>query len=112
MATHNCVQNVSKNLPESEETQKGHMRNQRQGVRSTKIRQTEQTNDYKRKVKEKKQDIFIAIHDPKSTMYTDQTEKLPVRLSQGQPHQVVAHNINSNRTLIETTKIITEGDVI
>ena len=30
------VKNVSKYFPESEETQKGHMRNQRQGVRSTK----------------------------------------------------------------------------
>jgi len=30
------VKNVYKYFPESEETQKGHMRNQRQGVRSTK----------------------------------------------------------------------------
>ena len=33
------VQNVSKHFPESEETQKGHMLNQLQGVRYTKIRQ-------------------------------------------------------------------------
>ena len=37
------VQNVSKHFPESEETRKGHMRNQQQGVRSTKIRLAEQT---------------------------------------------------------------------
>ena len=29
------VKNVNKHFPESEETQKGHQRNQRQGVRST-----------------------------------------------------------------------------
>ena len=32
------IKNVNKYFPESEETQQGHMRNQRQGVRSTKIR--------------------------------------------------------------------------
>ena len=32
------VKNVNKYFPESEETQKGHMRNQRQGVRSTKVK--------------------------------------------------------------------------
>ena len=43
------VQNVSKHFLESEKNQKGHMRNHRQGVRSTKSCQVEQTNDYKRK---------------------------------------------------------------
>jgi len=37
------VKNVAKYFPESEETQKGHMRGQRQGVRST--RMTEPTED-------------------------------------------------------------------
>ena len=31
------VKNVNKYFPESEETQRGHMRNQRQGVRSTQL---------------------------------------------------------------------------
>ena len=35
------VQNMSKHFPKSKETQKGHMHNQRQGVRSTKSRQAE-----------------------------------------------------------------------
>ena len=34
------VKNVSKYFPESEETQKGHMKSQRQGVRSTKTQQS------------------------------------------------------------------------
>ena len=45
------VQNLIKPFPESEESQKGHMRNQQQGVRCTKIRLAEQTNDYKTKFK-------------------------------------------------------------
>ena len=59
------------------------MRNQQQRVRSTKSRLVEQTNEYKTKVKEKKQDIFIAVYDPKSTMYTDQTGKFPGRSIRG-----------------------------
>ena len=58
------------------------MHNQRQGVRSTKIYQAEQTNNSKRnEVKEKKQDIFIAVYHCKNTMYTAQTGKFPVRSS-------------------------------
>ena len=32
------IQNVNRNFPESEDTHKGHMRNHRQGVRSTKVK--------------------------------------------------------------------------
>ena len=85
------------------------MRNQWQRVRSTKSRLVEQTNDYKTKVKEKKQDIFIAVYDPNSTLYIDQTVKFPVRSIPGNQYQVVPHHIDSNWTLIETTKIRTEG---
>ena len=106
------VQNVSKHFPESEEAQKWHMRNQQQGVRSTKIRLAEQTNDYKTQVEENKRDIFIAVHDPKSTLYTDETEKIPFRSIRGQKYQVVAHHINSNWTLIKTTKRRIERDLI
>ena len=42
------VKNVNKHFPESEETQKGHMRNQQQEVRPTKIRLARQSSDYKR----------------------------------------------------------------
>ena len=83
------VKNVNKHLPESEEIQKGHMLNQRQGVRSTKSLQAGKSSDYKRddpeidgdtnEVIENKQDIFIAVHDPKDTMNTDQKGKFLVR---------------------------------
>ena len=39
------VRNVNKHFPESEETQKGHMRNQRQGVRSTKNTKSRTANE-------------------------------------------------------------------
>ena len=116
------VKNVNKNFPEYEETQKGHMHNQRQGVQSTKSRQAGQSSKYKRgdqetdesaaqipsgdthEVIEKKQDIFIALYDPKDTMYTNQRGEFLVSSSQGQQYQVVSHHIHSNCTLAETTK--------
>ena len=107
------VHNVSKHFPKSEDTQKGQMRNKRQGVRSTKSHQAELANYYKlNEVIERKQDIFIAVYDPKNTMYTNQTGKSPVRPSRGQQNQVVTHHIDSNWTLIEKTKRRTEGDLI
>ena len=63
------------------------MHNQRQGVWYTKNLQEEHTNDCKRnEVKEKKQDIFIAVDDPKNTIYTNQRGKFPIRSSQGQQY--------------------------
>ena len=38
---------MNKNFPESEETQKGHMRNQKQGVRPIRIRQAIQSSENK-----------------------------------------------------------------
>ena len=45
-------------------------------------------------------------------MYTDQTGKFPVFSSSGQQYQVVAHQVDSNWTLIETTSRRTEGGLI
>ena len=45
-------------------------------------------------------------------MYTDQTGKFLVWSSQGQQYQVVALNIDSNWSLVKTTKNRTEGELI
>ena len=100
---------MSKHLPEYEETKKGHMRNQRQGVRSTKSFQAEHSNNYKRnEVKQKKTDIFIAVHEPKNTMYTNQTGTFLIQSIREEQYQVVPHHIDRNWTLIEKTKRRTE----
>ena len=84
---------MNKHFPESEETEKGHMRNQRQGVRPTRSRQAIKSSKYKNctlktdkksalenpiEPVEKKQYIFIAVYETKDTMYTNQTGKFPV----------------------------------
>eukprot|EP00804_Cyclotella_cryptica_P006780 CCRYP_019524-RA/>CCRYP_019524-RA protein AED:0.42 eAED:0.37 QI:0/0/0/1/0/0/4/0/627 len=64
------VKNVHKHFPQSEETQQGHMRNQRQGTRSTKqaLPQAEPRTPLPQL-----HDIFIRTYDTHSTLYTDQT---------------------------------------
>jgi hypothetical protein len=70
------VKNVARHFPKSEETQKGHMRGQRQGVRSTKKKRLDA--DVPSVPVEPtphicKGDIMIFNYDLKSTMYTNQT---------------------------------------
>ena len=78
--------NVRAHFPESEETQKGHMRNMPQGLQSKKkhMEYVEEVDSPPRQTK-KYQDMFTCVLDPKDEMdaniYTDQTDKFPVRSS-------------------------------
>ena len=104
------VKNVNKFFPESEETQKGHMRGQRQGVRSTKPateKEDEQVN-----IQPRQHDIVISIHDMTHTLYTDQTGKFPRTSSRGNKYQMILHEIDSNSTWVEPMKNRTEGELI
>ena len=71
------MKNVNKHFPESEETQKGHMQSQRQGVRSTKITQKQQempTAEHETQQElPQENDTIIRTYDTNVTMYTDQT---------------------------------------
>jgi hypothetical protein len=89
------VANAHKHHPESKETQKEHMKRQRQGIGSTKtladINKNEgdetksenesnpspQTEPKARKMK----DIHIKIHNASNTMHTDQTGRFPATSS-------------------------------
>ena len=76
------VKNVNKHFPESEETQNGHMLNQKQGVRSTKVlsqQKTQLTSESKLHPVEKRRNVFLTIYKPKEKVYTDQTGKFPYR---------------------------------
>ena len=67
------VEHVNKHFPESEETAKGHMNHQRQGVRSTKhkdFQEPETSNE----IGKKERDVYakvVELWDPKETIYTD-----------------------------------------
>ena len=115
------VKNVNKFFPDSEETQKGNMRTQRQGVQSTKNHcpAKSQTSDEAKPTEEpmqppilKKKDIFIAIYPPRNTIYTDQTGKFLHSSSRGSNHQMIRHEIYGASAWVEVMKNRTEGETI
>eukprot|EP00804_Cyclotella_cryptica_P024323 CCRYP_015308-RA/>CCRYP_015308-RA protein AED:0.19 eAED:0.16 QI:0/0/0/1/0.2/0.16/6/0/899 len=103
------VKNVHKHFPQSEETQQGHMRNQRQGTRTTKqaLPQAEPHTPLPQL-----HDIFIRTYDTHSTLYTDQTGKFPHLSSQGNRYQMILYHVDSNSIWAEPTKNKTEGELI
>ncbi len=87
-------------FPESEETQKGHMQEQQQGVCF--IKEAESPDKNQTIIPHvKKHDILILV---KATMYSDQTEKFPTLSSKGNKYIMVLHDINSNLLWAEPIK--------
>ena len=104
------VKNVHKHFPESEETQHGHMRNQRQGVRSTKQRESE-PEDPAAPVP-KHNEVFIRVYNTQNTLFTDQTGKFPQLSSLGNRYQMILYHAASNSIWVEPMKNRTEGEII
>ena len=97
------------------------MRNQRQGIRSTKQRihttmvptKAAATSACKpsaraaeltlpiNKPEIKQHDIFVTSYDPKASIYTDQTGQFPQRSIRGNKYQMFLHNIDRNSTWVE-----------
>ncbi len=74
--------NVKKHFPESIETEKGHMKKQRQNVRSTKVQVLENDNeDVELDRTIKKHDVMVKVIHARTTMYTNQTSRFPVQSS-------------------------------
>ena len=46
----------------------------------------------------KMKEIFIAVHKPQDTMYTDQTRKSPHASSSGYNYQMIRHKIDGTST--------------
>ena len=120
-------ENVNKFSPESEETHKGHMQTQRQGVQSTKATaqqaapisaaQTEDLPPNKTANSEepeavpipKRKDIFLAIYKTHDIIYIYQTTKFPHTSRQGNTYQMLIHKIDGNLTWVEPMKNKTHG---
>ncbi|KAL7475055.1 hypothetical protein ACHAW6_000989, partial [Cyclotella cf. meneghiniana] len=90
------VENISKHFPESDETAKGHMKQSKQGMRSTKvidedIPQIKQTPDIKHK------DVYLRVFNAtKKSVYTDQTGRFPIQSSRGNKYIMVAVEMDGN----------------
>ena len=91
------------------ETQKGHIKSQRQGVRSTKTQQSTRAVPVPIA---KQKDIFISLYNPRDTIYTDQTGKFPHASSRGYHYQMIVHEIDGNSTWVEPMKNKSQGDII
>ena len=105
-----------KYFPESEETQMGHMRNIKQGIRSTKEKiKLISTNEQGKKVSapmKKHNDIFVKVENLRETICTDQTGAFPVRSRKGNRYILIMCDIDSNAIISEPMRNKTTGEMI
>jgi hypothetical protein len=90
------VEAVNKYFPESIETQKGHLKKQRQNVRSTKQRLEEIPEEEELTRVITKQNIMVKVVNATETIYTDQTGMLPVQSSKGNTSLMVMFDVDAN----------------
>eukprot|EP00804_Cyclotella_cryptica_P012181 CCRYP_009863-RC/>CCRYP_009863-RC protein AED:0.40 eAED:0.41 QI:0/0/0/1/0/0/4/0/437 len=100
--------NINKHFPESEETQKGHMRQARQGVRSTKVPDEDAVLETKPKPGVKHKDVYLFVFDATGkTMYTDQSGPFPRKSRRNNQYIMIAVELDSNyidAKLLQTRK--------
>jgi hypothetical protein len=80
---------IAKHFPDSDETQKGHMKGQRKGVRSTKVKQMvgikiepgTETATHKATPAKKMNDIFVKIYELSGEIHMDQNGEVPGHLA-------------------------------
>ncbi len=110
---------IAKHFPDSEETQKEHMKGQRKGVRSTRVKPA-----YEIKIKpgtedpppklvgiKKVDNIFVKIYELAEEIHTDQTGAFPVTSQRGYWYIMVGIHIDANY-IFELMKNRMEGEMI
>jgi hypothetical protein len=105
------VKMVNPHFPESEETQKGNMKKQRQNVRSTRVKEAlaAAENDSPPTVQKKEHNVHIRIFNAEETMHTNQTGCFPANSSSGNKYIMVLVEIDGNYTDGEPMKDRMEG---
>ena len=98
---------ISKHLPKSINTAKGHMKLQRQHVRST---QPPPVLDMPPPVRSKQ--IFMTILEPKNLLATDLTGRFPVLFSKGSKYVCVCCIYDDNSILVRPMKSRAEAEHI
>ena len=89
--------NISRHFPESDETQKGHMKQTKQGVRSTKIVDEDAMLGVKHQPSVKHKDVYLIVFDAtKKSMFSDQTGKFPITSARGNKYIMVAVELDGN----------------
>lgn len=105
---------VEKYFPESAATQKGHMKKQRQNVRSTKIKVLTVQSDEPKEENQRQQprEVYIKIYNAHDTIYTNQTGQMPIVSNRGNCLVMVILEVNSNYIDAEPLKDSTAGSLI
>ena len=92
--------NINAFYPETKATPKGHIEQQRQGVRSTKQKETDEIEE-KATYKTKEQDVFVKVWDLKETTYSDQTGRFPFTSYSGNKYLMIMVEIDSSIIIAE-----------
>lgn len=106
---------VRKHCPDADETQKGHMKKQRQGVRSTRIKEKSGSNDtsfIESSPPKKLKDVYVKLFNVSETMHSDQTGRFPATSSRGNQYIMVLVEVDGNYIDAEPLKNKTEGAMI
>jgi hypothetical protein len=98
---------------ESDKTQKGHMKKQRQNVRLTKIKVENKSTREKPPTREKKMhDVYIKIHNISNMMHSNQTGRFPVTSSSSNQYIMVLVEVGGNYINAEPMKNRSVGSMI
>jgi hypothetical protein len=90
-------QNISQHFPESDETQKGHMKQTKQGVRSTKVVDEDAMIGFQPKPGVKHKAVYLMVFDTtKKSMFSDQTGKFPITSARGNKYIMVSVELDGN----------------
>jgi hypothetical protein len=116
---------INKHFPDSDETQKGHMKGQRQEVLSTRQKALDYivANEQHIKIEpgtenapkshiKQHDNMFIKIADLSNTIHSDQTGAFPFTSQCGNRYIMVAIHINVNYFFCKPMKKKIEGEMI
>ncbi len=98
---------IAKHFPNSEETQKGHMKGQRKGIWSTKVREQVEikiepgTEVLPQQPMKKQHDIFITIYKLAKEVHTNQTVAFPVPSQHGYRYIMVGIHLDANYIFLQ-----------
>jgi hypothetical protein len=100
------------NFPESNETQKGHMKKQRRNVRLTRIKIKESVSQAPSTKQTKMQDMYIKVHNVTNTMYSSQMGCFPALSRSGNQYIMVLVEVDGNYIDAEPMKNRSAGSMI
>jgi hypothetical protein len=110
---------VQKHFPDSDETQKGHMKRQQQGVISTKALETipedramEDNNSPTPPKPKKMKEVYVKIYSATETMYNDQPGQFPATSSSRNQYIMVLVEVDGNYIDTEPMKNRSAGSMI